>query len=241
MGRLAQRLFHSEDAVGRRIRIGNDPGRQDIQVVGVVSDARIANVRDPNALAVYVPFLQEPKYIHSNSLEIHTDGDPNAIANTVRREIESLGHEYAIRMMTLSEVRDRALLRERILAILTTFFSVVALLLAGIGLYGLLSHAITRRTREIGVRMALGAGKATVFRMIIRDTFVLVSIGILVGIFGALLISRVIVHILFDVAPWDPVTLITVVTILAIIAAVAGGLPARRASRLDPMVALREE
>lgn len=239
--RLAQRLFHSEDAVGRRIRIGNDPGRQDIQVVGVVSDARIANVRDPNALAVYVPFLQEPKYIHSNSLEIHTDGDPNAIANTVRREIESLGHEYATRMMTLSEVRDHALLRERILAILTTFFSVVALLLAGIGLYGLLSYAVTRRTREIGVRMALGAGKATVFRMIIRDTFVLVSIGILIGIFGVLIISRVITHILFDVAPWDPVTLITVVTILAIIAAVAGGLPARRASRLDPMVALREE
>ena len=146
--------------------------------MGVVSDARIANVRDPNAQAVYVPFLQEPKYIHSNSLEIQTDGDPNAIANTVRREIESLGHEYAIRMMTLSEVRDRALLRERILAILTLFFSVVALLLAGIGLYGLLSYAVTRRTREIGVRMALGAGKATVFRMIIRDTFVLVSIGI---------------------------------------------------------------
>jgi len=111
------------DPVGRRIRIGNDPGRQDIQVVGVVSDARIANVRDPNAQAVYVPFLQEPKYIHSNSLEIQTDGDPNAIANTVRREIESLGHEYAIRMMTLSEVRDRALLRERILAILTLFLA----------------------------------------------------------------------------------------------------------------------
>lgn len=239
--KLAQRLFHSEDAIGKRVRIGNDPTRQNIQVVGVISDARLANVRDPNALGVYVPFLQEPKYIHSNALEIHVDGDPNAIVNTVRHEIESLGHEYATRMLTLPEVRDRALLRERVLAILTTFFSILALLLAATGLYGLLSYAVTRRTREIGVRMALGAGKATIFRMILRDTFSLMVVGLLVGIFGALIFSRVIAHMLFDVTPWDPVTLIAVVAVLLIIAAAAGSVPARRAASLDPMVALREE
>jgi predicted permease len=239
--RLAHRLFHSEDAIGRRIRIGNDPARQEIQVVGIVSDARLANIRDPNALAVYLPFLQEPKYIHSNSLEINTGGDPSAIAKAVRHEIESLGHEYPTRILTLLEVRDRALLRERVLAILTTFFSILALLLAAIGLYGLLSYAVARRTREIGVRMALGASKTTIFGMILRDTFLLVVVGLFIGIFGALAISRVVAHMLFDVAPWDPVTLLVVIATLIIIAAVAGSVPARRAARLNPIVALREE
>jgi predicted permease len=239
--KLAQQLFHSEDPMGRRIRIGSDPARQDIQIVGVVSDARLSNVRNPNPMVAYVPFLQEPKYIHSNSLEILTEGDPTRIANVVRHEIESLGHEYPTRMITLPQVRDRALLQERILAVLTSFFSVLALLLASVGLYGLLSYTVTLRTREIGVRMALGARRMKIFRMILRDTLVPVAIGLTVGLPSALTASRFIAHMLFDVASWDPVTLTVVVATLVVVAVAAGSLPARRASSLDPMIALREE
>lgn len=239
--KLAQRLFHSEDPIGRRIRIGTDPTRQDIQVVGIVSDARLLNVRNPNALAAYVPFLQEPKFIHSNSLDIHTDGDPMGVSNIVQRAIESLGHEYPTRMLTLRQVRDRALLQERILAILASFFGLLALLLASIGLYGLLSYTVARRTREIGVRMALGASRNKMFYMILRETLAFVVVGLAIGLLGSLGVLRFIAHMLFNVRPWDPVTLIIVVATLLIVAVAASSAPALRASRLDPMIALREE
>lgn len=239
--RLAQRLFHSDDPISKRIRIGTDPARQEIQVVGVVSDARLANVRTPDSLSVYVPFLQEPKYIHSNSLEILTERDPLAMSNTVRHEIESLGHEYPSRMLTLQDVRDRSLLQERSLAILASFFGILALVLAAIGLYGLVSYSVTRRTREIGLKMALGVTRTKIFWATLSSTILLIGMGLLIGIPGALAVSRLLAHLLFEVSPWDLTTLATVIAMLVVIALIAGGLPARRASSIDPMTALREE
>jgi len=237
---LAQRFFHSQSAIGRHIRIGTDPERRDIEVVGVVSDARIFDVRSPNTSVAYVPFLQEQKYIHSNSMELRTDLDATGLTKILNQAITSLGHEHAARIMTLGEVRDRALLQERIIAVLCIFFGTLALLLASIGLYGLLSYKVTQQTREIGVRMALGASRVSVFRMVLRYTLILVFIGLVIGIPSALAASRLIAHMLFGVMPWDPVTLLVVVAALVIVGILASLLPARRASALDPVVALRD-
>jgi len=173
-------------------------------------------------------------------MELRTDLDATGLTKILNQAITSLGHEHAARIMTLDEVRDRALLQERIIAVLCIFFGTLALLLASIGLYGLLSYKVTQQTREIGVRMALGASRVSVFRMVLRYTLILVFIGLVIGIPSALAASRLIAHMLFGVMPWDPVTLLVVVAALVIVGILASLLPARRASALDPVVALRD-
>src|SRR5262249_39651484 len=139
------------------------------------------------------------------------------------------------------ETIDRSILRERIFAILSVFFGVLALLLAGIGLYGLMAYNVARRTQEIGVRIALGAARGAVLSMILRETLGLTSIGIAIGLVWALATSHLVANMLFGVVPQDPATLTVVAVVLLSVAAVAGWIPARRATRVDPMVALRYE
>lgn len=239
--KLAAELFPSGDAVGRRIRIGSDPKRQDVEVIGVVSNARIYDLRSPQLSAVYVDSLQEGQLAHWGNLLIRTRGDPTATVPEVRRLLDSLGHEYVLGTRTLKQADDQALLNERMTAALSEVFSALALLLAAVGLYGLMAFAVTRRSHEIGIRMALGAPRRGILWMLLGQTIRLVGIGIAIGVPCALAANRLVAHMLFGVSPDDPLTLVLVSLALLAAGAAAGYLPARRATAVDPMVALRCE
>jgi ABC-type antimicrobial peptide transport system permease subunit len=155
--------------------------------------------------------------------------------------VESLGREYVAKTHMVVETIDRSILRERVFAILSGFFGALALLLAAVGLYGLMAYNVTRRTQEIGVRIALGAARQNVLSMILRETLRLTSTGLAIGIASALSVSQLIGNMLYGISAQDPVTLAAVSILLTAVAALAGWIPARRATRVDPMVALRYE
>jgi predicted permease len=236
---LAGRLFPRGDAIGGRIRIGRDPKRRAIEVVGVVSDARLYNPRDPSPYTVYVPMLQEGDYAKWGNLMIRPNSGAQVNAEELRRLGQSLGHESILSYRTLQQVTDRAILQERVTAMLAGFFGALALLLAAIGLYGMMAHAVTQRTREIGIRVALGAQRGEVVGMVTREAMTLVIAGIAIGVPIALLAARLVGSLLFGLAPSDPMTLISIAALLVAIGALAGYLPGRRASRIDPIEALR--
>src|SRR5208337_5488147 len=156
-------------------------------------------------------------------------------------EIESLGHEYPLSTKTIPQEVSQALVEERVIAMLSSFFGALALLLASVGLYGLMSYAVTRRTREIGIRMTLGAPPRTVLWAVLRDVLALALFGIALGIPCALAASRLIASMLFGLSSHDLPTVAAVSLLLLVVALFAGYLPARRASRIDPMVAVRME
>ena len=236
---LAERLFPKGDAIGKSIRYGFMPDFQNIEIVGIVSNARIFNLRDADTPAIFLSYLQYPT--GWGNLIVRTSEAPEALSRTVDHEIESLGREYPLWTKTISQVIGGELVEERVTAMLSGFFAALALLLATIGLYGLMSYAVTRRTREIGVRVALGALRENVLWMVLRETLALALFGIAIGIPFGLAATRLIASMLFDLSPSDVPTIAGVSLLLLLVALLAGYLPARRASNIDPMEALRTE
>jgi predicted permease len=237
--RLAGEMFPSGDALGRHIRIGDENERRDIEIVGVVGDASMWNLRKQNSAEVYIPMLQG--WAEWSELILWTSGSPEAVLSGVRHELESMGHEYAYQVIPLSTQVDRSILEEYLTATLSAFFGGLALCLAGIGLYGLVSYSVTRKTREIGIRMALGAERGRVMKMLLRETLTIVLAGIAVGIPCALAAGKLISHMLFGMSPYDPSTLAIVALALLATAGLACYLPVRRAMRVEPTTALRYE
>jgi predicted permease len=238
---LAARLFPGGNAIGQRIRFGVTPELQNLEIVGIASDARVFDLRDTSAPVVYVSGLQLPKGFQWGFLFVRTNEAPEATARRVVDEIELLGHEYVSRMRTVAQVAGQFLVPERITAVLSGFFAALALLLASVGLYGLMSYAVALRTREIGIRVALGAKRESILWMVLRETLALALLGLALGVPCAVAASRLIASMLFGVSPSDLPTMAAVSLLLLIVALVAGYLPARRASVMDPMVALRAE
>jgi predicted permease len=238
---LAARLFPGGNAIGQRIRFGVTPELQNLEIVGIASDARVFELRDTSAPVVYVSGLQLPKGSQWGFLFVRTNEPPEAIARPLADEIELLGHEYVSRTRTVAQVADQFLVPERVTAVLSGFFAALALLLASVGLYGLMSYAVARRTRDIGIRVALGAKRENILWMVLRETLALAVLGLAIGVPCALAASRLIAGMLFGVSPSDLPTMTAVSALLLIVALVAGYLPARRASGIDPMVALRSE
>lgn len=239
---LAARLFPGGNPIGQRIRFGVTPELQNLEIVGIASDARLFDLRDTSAPAVYVSGLQLPKGgSRWDFLFVRTNESPEAIARPLADEIELLGHEYVSRTRTFVQVTDQFLVPERVTAMLSGFFGALALLLASVGLYGLLSYAVARRTREIGIRVALGAKWENILWMVLRETLALVLLGLALGVPCALAASRLIAGMLFGVSPNDLPTMAAVCLLLLIVSLVTGYLPARRAAVIDPMVALRSE
>jgi ABC-type antimicrobial peptide transport system permease subunit len=191
-------------------------------------------------MAVYTPLGQVTRGIHPQMV-IRAAVEPVSVAAPVRRTIESLGREYPLRIQTLRDRENWALMQERLIGILSSFFSGLALLLACVGLYGLMSYSVSRRIGEMGIRMALGAAPRTVLHLIIREAVTLVLAGILIGLPVAFAASRLVSGLLFGLSPADPLSIVASVTVLTAVALLAGYLPARRAARTDPMEALRCE
>lgn len=235
---LARRLVPSGDVVGTRVSFGVQPQLHDLQCVGVVRAARLTNLRDSNAMVIYVPFAQ---YGTSFGNLFVRAQNPTETMRSVQHEIESLGREYVTTAKTLEETNDEALVEDQATATLSTIFAGLALLLAGIGLFGLMSYAVTRRRREIGIRMALGSRRDLILRMILRESIALTITGLAIGLPCALAATHLIAHFLFGVTPSDPLTFVIAVTALLMVGAIAGWWPALRATKVHPIIALKSE
>ena len=238
---FAQKLFRNDNAIGRRLDVMNARNWRNLKIIGVVSNASLYDIRKAQTPTVYLPSTQYKDFMGWPELLVQTSLPPAAIADALRRTVESQGREYVFSIKTVRQNIDRSILQERVTAMLSAFFGALALLLAAIGLYGLMAYAVTQRTREIGIRMALGAKRSGVLRFVLREVIVLVGTGVGIGLPCAFAATRLIDHMLYGVSPNDPVTVACVVGALLAVGVLAAYLPARRAMRIDPMVALRCE
>jgi len=238
---FAQMAFSRGNAVGQHIDITTEPKWQNLEIVGVVSNASLYDIRKPRQPTVYLPTTQYGDWADDDQLLVRTNLPLATTLLAIRSVLDSVGRESILSANQLSQTVTRSLLQERITAMLSAFFGALALLIAGIGLFGLMAYNVTRRTRELGIRFALGAQRSSVLGMILRETLALTLIGVAIGLPCALIATRLIAHMLFGVKPYDPITLAAVTIALLAVAALAGYIPARRAMRVDPMVALRYE
>jgi predicted permease len=237
---VAKRLGGARGLAGRHIRFGVQPEFQNLEVVGVAGNARLIDIRNSDSPVVYVPFLQHPRFSQRGTVFARTR-DAAGFAKKVGDEIQALGHEYASSVSSLERTSEQALSQERATAMLSSFFGALALLLSGIGLFGLMSYAVQRRTQEIGVRIALGSPRRTIVWIVLRETLLLVLAGVAIGIPCAMAVSRLIAHMLFGLSSGDPLTMATASGALFTVGVIAGYLPARRALNMDPAAALRFE
>jgi predicted permease len=234
--------FGTENPIGRRIGLG--PGAQpDIEIVGVVGDTKFNGLRQPVPRLVYTPALQQDVFVPTGvTFEVRTAGDPLGLVNGIQHEVQALDKTlpiYNIRSLS-TEISD-SLIRERLTTRLSILFSALALLLACVGLYGLLAYRVVEKNHEIGLRMALGAKKGDVLKMVMGRGLRLVTIGIGIGIAAALALTRFLSTLLYGVKPTDELTFIEVSLLLTCVVLLASYIPARRATKVDPMVALRYE
>jgi putative ABC transport system permease protein len=236
---LAREQFPGEDPVGKRLTFnwGDD---FEGEIIGVVEDVREMSLTDQPASAFYRPFSQFPD-VNLNVL-IRTTGDPLALAGAARAQVRELDPNLPIASIrTMESVVSEAAARSRLSSYLLTGFAAIALLLAAIGLYGIISYDVTQRRGEIGVRLALGADHGDILRLIVKQGMILTAAGLAVGLAGAFALTRLLRSLLFGVATTDLATFVMVPLLLVAVALLASYLPARRAARVDPMVALRAE
>ncbi len=240
--KFANKYFPGRSAIGKHVGFGLDPGTKvDMEIIGVVKDIKYTSLRDEIPEQAFVPYLAS-KGASGMTVYLRTAMDPAQIYAAVRakvREMDAALPIYAMR--TTEEQISYSLTTERLIASLSAVFGFLATLLATIGLYGVMAYAVARRTREIGIRMALGAAQGNVVWMVMKEVLVLVAIGVGVGLPAALALTRLVRSQLFGIAPNDPSTLAIAAAGLAFIACAAGYIPARRASRVDPILALRYE
>ena len=241
---MARTFFGNENPVGKSFSYEDARYKgQTFEIIGVVNDAKYDNLRDQAPKTFYKFYAQQPGQPSGNrAFQIRTAGNPADLAAAIKRAVREIDPQLQIfDLRTMNDIADDAMTQERFVAELASFFSLFALLLCCIGLYGVMSYAVTRRTNEIGIRLALGARGADVVRMVMRETMLMVVIGVVIGLSAALATTRLVSSLLFGLAPNDPATIGLAALVLLAVAAVAGYLPARRAARVDPMVALRHE
>ncbi|HEX4322441.1 MAG TPA: ABC transporter permease [Acidobacteriaceae bacterium] len=239
-GILARQLFPNTSPIGKRIRFGVQPEYQSIEIVGVAQSARLIDIRDGSAAVLYVPAAQYRGFAAVGSLMVR-DKASVALDKDIEDQLLPLGREYVVSAQTFTEKNDETLVYEQMTAKLSSFFAALALLVASAGLFGLMSYSVTLRTREIGIRMALGSQRGGILELVLREALLLTVIGIGVGIPCALIVGHFVARMLFELSPTDLLTLAAASITLLAAGLSAGYLPARKAMKLDPMVALRQD
>ncbi|HJP93199.1 MAG TPA: FtsX-like permease family protein [Pyrinomonadaceae bacterium] len=207
---------------------------------GVVKDARFGNLKEDITPMAFYPHSQRPDVL--SNLVVRFSGPASSVVPQIRQTIKQVDRNLPIDdVVSLSEQIGRSLVQQKLVARIASFFGLLALLLACIGLYGVMSYGVARRTNEIGIRMALGAQRRRVLWLVLREALTLVVIGLVVGVLASLAVTRTAATLLYELKPNDPLTITFAALLLVIVATMAGYLPARRAARVDPMVALRDE
>jgi predicted permease len=244
---FAKRYFPNENPIGKRFAFGS--GKPDeIEIVGLARDAKYTRQRDVIPPTVYIPWRQELRSMSGATLELRTEGDLTAVVAAVRQAARAVDDNLPLdNVRTQVEQAEETLAMERLFAKLLTLFGLLAQQLASIGLFGVMAYSVSQRTQEIGIRMALGAGRRDVLKMIVRQGMVLAALGVVLGLVGAYVLTKYLEswmnlsRMLFGVKPSDPMTYGVIAVLLTLVALVACFVPARRATRVDPMVALRCE
>jgi putative ABC transport system permease protein len=245
--RLAKRFFTKEDPIGQRILIQEIiPGRTGLgpdipwEVVGIIGDEKIGGPQDVESAGVYVSNEQSPVY--GMVMSVRGSINPLSLQKAISAAIWSVNKDQALsNIRTVDQIRDQQMGGRRIASILFGVFASIALLLAGIGIYGVISYSVAQRTREMGIRAALGASRQMLLRLVLDRGALLTAIGLSIGVVGALALTRVMASLLFGIGARDPITFVSVGLILAAVAMLASYVPARRATKVDPVVALRYE
>ena len=238
---LARRYFPSEDPIGKRLKFSK-PEQDDpwMTIVGVVKDEKQDGLGKEVRPEIYQSILQNGQ--SEMTMVVRTAGDPRQLVAAVREEIRRLDKDLPpFDVKTMNDMLYESVARERFTTLLLTIFGAMALLLASVGIYGVMSYSVTQRTHEIGVRMALGAGSADVLRLVVGQGMKLAVIGVLIGLIAAFALTRLMSGLLYDVSATDAITFAAISLLLASVALVACYIPARRAMRVDPMIALRYE
>jgi predicted permease len=238
--RLAKNFFPGGNPLGQTV-ISCDAGAAPIQIVGVSADVKYGNIREDVPPTLYLPYLQdndEGRMV----FELKTAANTPSIAAEIREAVRSIDTDLPVQeIRTQTQQIDATLSNERVFATLSTGFGLLALILASIGIYGIMAYTVSRRTNEIGIRMALGARSSQVLSMVLRETFLLAFIGIIAGLAAAAALTRLAESMLYNLKPTDPLTFSAAALLLVVIALAAGFIPARRAARVDPIDALRHE
>jgi predicted permease len=240
---VARRFYPNLDPVGRSFRLDEDQGRlgPPIQIVGVVRDSKYESLREETYPCAYFPLSQMPGFGGGPNFMIRTSVQPSALVSLIQESVAGVDKSISLEFNTLARQVDDSLVQERVLATLSCFFGGLALLLATIGLYGAISYMVTQRQTEFGIRMALGAAQSSILRLVMRDVVAILVAGVAAGAALSLLTVQLLQKFLFGLAARDTLTLLVAVGALSLVALVAGYLPARRATKINPMAALRCE
>jgi predicted permease len=238
---IANRFFPGQDAIGQQIR-DNVHGGQSVQytVVGVVPTVRHNDLGEqPHYGQLYMPVTQKPEL--QTTIVLRTEGDPSGLQTAVRQAVQSVNSELPVfDVRTMESQLANKLATQRLAVVLVSLFSILALILAAVGLYGVLEYSVAQRTREIGIRIALGAHSRNILGLVMSQGVKLVGLGLAMGIIGAVALMRLIQSMLYGVSGNDPIALLTATIVLGLAALLACLLPAVRATRINPITALRE-
>jgi predicted permease len=240
--RLAKEFFPNTNPIGRTVSsCEKGADATPIEIVGVSADAKYSSLRMDPPPTIYIPYLQADD-AESMTFELKTAASTESIVAEIRETVRSVDRDLPLlEVRTQTQQIEATLSQERVFATLTSGFGVLALILAGIGIYGIMAYTVSRRTNEIGIRMAVGAQSREVLAMVLRETSLLACLGVVVGLAAAVGLTRLVASTLYGLKPTDPVTFFGAALLLLIIAMAAGFAPARRAASVDPIHALRHE
>ncbi len=238
---MARMYFPNQDPLGKQLTFGFPPdGGATREIVGIVGDVRDRGLSDDPGPMMYIPFAQAPFW--GGALVVKSTLSPSIVASAIRRNVAKIDKDLPVTdVATMPEIVEASISQPRFRSFLLGLFAALALLLATIGIFGVISYSVSCRTHEIGIRVALGASRGTILRMVLHETLILTFVGLAIGLPCALAACRLLGHMLFGVSAYDPATLVAVSPLLASVATLAGFVPARRAMRVDPMYALRHE
>jgi predicted permease len=238
---MAHTFFPNSNPIGRHFTFQRTGAEYQVEIVGVVKDVKRTQSPEKPWHAVYCPILQDLP-LGGITLLVRTAGDATSVISEVRRRFQSIDRNLFLQVQTMDHFADNSVFFfQRFLAALAGAFSVLAMLLACVGLYGVMAYSVARRTNEIGVRMALGADRGNVIAMVVRETMRLVGAGMLVGLLAAWAATRVIASALFGLTAMDPLTVVSAVLVMAAVALLSGYVPSRKAAEVNPVEALRQE